>query len=223
MGLEVLLVFLTQNIGGFAMEDSMLINDIIKTIKKYIWVILLFTILGGVVGRVFSADAPAPTYETFSLLFLDQKQEETNGFINKSDESTRFFNTAQTLISTPVILNPVLENLNLDMTTEELGSKVTVTIENNSKIIKIAVVDSDPEQAVKIANEIGNVFTMEIPQYLDVKTVKIIDEAKLGEEKVTIHARPKANMAMGVIIGLVLGTLLSFALNFFFNRSRTSK
>jgi capsular polysaccharide biosynthesis protein len=203
--------------------EELLINDVIKTMKKYFWVILIFTILGGIVGRIMMPEAANPTYEASSVVLLDPKVEEDNGGTKPIEDDGRFFNTAQTLINTPVILDPVIEGLNRDTTIKDLSNRVKVTIENNSQILRITVSDSSAEQATKIANKIVEVYSKEIHNYLDVEMVKIIEKAKKGAEDEIIFARPKANMMMGILIGLVLGTFAAFILNKFSNSIKLTR
>lgn len=208
--------------GGIRVEEKILLNDLIKIVKKYFWVILIFTILGGVAGRMMTPEAPAPTYEAYSLVLLEQKSE-NDMVINQVEESSRFFNTAQTLFNTPVILEPVLKELNLDMSINELSDQVKVSIENNSQILKISVSNSNAEQATNIANAVVSTYNKEIQNYLDVEKVKILEEAQKGKENQILHARPKANIVMGILIGLVLGGFAALILNIFFGRVKPAK
>jgi capsular polysaccharide biosynthesis protein len=193
--------------------EELLINDVIKTVKKYFWVILLFAILGGVIGRMMTADAPAPTYEASSLFFIEPKVEEINGVFRQTEDSGRFFNTAQTIINTPIMLDPVIKELKLDMSIKELSEKVRVSNENNSNLMRVTVSNANEKQATVIANTIVQVYNQEIHNYLDVEKMKIVEEAQNGSEIQILYARPKANMIMGVLIGLVLGTFASFILS----------
>lgn len=203
-------------------EESFFLEEIIKTVKKYFWVILLITILGGIAGRVLSSNGPAPTYEASSLIILEQKNNETNGVINQSSDSGRFFNTAQTLFNTPVILEPVIKELNLEKSVKELSAQVSVSNENSSQLLRVTVSDSNAQQATDIANSIVNVYQQEINNYLDVETVKTLEKAQSGQETQILHNRSNANMAMGVIIGFILGSLLAYILRFFSTRKKVS-
>jgi capsular polysaccharide biosynthesis protein len=201
-------------------EDSFFLEEIIKTVKKYFWVILLITILGGIAGRVLSSNGPTPTYEASSLIILEQKHNESNGVINPNGDSARFYNTAQTLFNTPVILKPVIKDLNLEKSLKELSSQISVSNENSSQLLRVTVTDSNAQQATDIANSIVNVYQQEISNYLDVETVKIIEMAQSGQENQIVHNRSKANMAMGVLIGFILGSLLAYILRVFSNRKK---
>lgn len=201
------------------MEETLLIKVMIKTLKKYFWIIILFSILGGIGGKFTSTEAPAPTFEASSLFLVEKNAEEKNVVLNQI-ESDRFFNTAATLINTSAILDKVIQNLDLNIKSTELNNNVKVNIENNSQIINVVVEDSDSKRASDIANEVVSTFQKEIGNYLDVEMVKVIKKAEYGDEKEILHSRPKATMAMGVIIGFVLGTIIAFVLSIFLKRKQ---
>jgi capsular polysaccharide biosynthesis protein len=204
------------------MEESRYITDIFKTIKKYIWVIILFVIIGGIAGKVLSSNGPAPTYQAYALVLLEEQQKDSKVIINQSDENVRFLNTAQTLVYTPAILDPVKKDLKLDYTRRELINKITAANENSSQVMRITVEDSDAKKATKIVNKIADVFERDIKGYLNVETVQIVERAQAGQELSIVHSRPNANILMGIIIGLVIGTLVAFVLDFFFKNRKAS-
>ena len=63
--------------------------------------------------------------------------------------------TFKELVSTPLILDGVLNNLQLDITVDELASHVTAQSALDTAIVDIFVDWSEPEMATLIANEIG--------------------------------------------------------------------
>ena len=196
------------------MEESVFINEIIRTIKKYLWIIILLALTGGLAGKLLASNGQPPTYQASTLVLLDKQIDKTALNINQPDDINRFLNTAQTLINTPVILKPVKNELGLDLNVNKLNGEVSTTIENGSQIIKITVEDPKAKQATLIANKTSEVFQREIKNYLSVKSVQIVKSAQSGQESQILHSRTKANIVMGVIIGLVIGIIVAFFMNF---------
>lgn len=194
------------------MEESMLIKDIMIVIKKYLWVIILAAVVGGVAGKLLASHGQPPTYQNSALVLLEKQTDKTVLNINQPDDYNRFLTTAQTLVSTAAILKPVKSELGLKDSISKLDSEVSATIENGSQIINITVQTSNAKQATKIANKTAEVFQRDIKNYLSVKSAKVVEPAQAGHETRILHSRTKANVAMGVIIGLVIGLALAFIL-----------
>ncbi len=202
------------------MEGTMLINDIIKVIKKYFWIILLFALVGSGVGKMLVPAGPEPTYKASTLVLIEKKEAEAGIVINQTDEVGRFLNTAQTLIETSAILENVKSDLKLKESTNDLAGKIDVANENNSQIIRITAEDTDPKKATNLANTTAKHFSNNLDQYLKIETAIIVNQAKNGDETKILHTRSKANIAMGGILGLVFGTIIAFVLNINFNRKK---
>ncbi|NMD68810.1 hypothetical protein HHO41_00820 [Bacillus sp. DNRA2] len=195
------------------MEGTLLINDLMKFIKKYVWVILLFTVIGGLVGRMLVPEGPPPTYKASALVLIEKKEPEAGIVINQTDEIGRFLNTAQTLIETPVVLDNVKKELKLDESAKELADKLEVANENNSHIFRVTAEDANQEKVTKLVNSAAQNFTKVADKYLDVDIVEVVEVAKSGQESKILHTRSNANMVMGVILGLVFGALIAFIFN----------
>jgi capsular polysaccharide biosynthesis protein len=201
------------------MEETTYIGDLFKIIKKYLWLILLIGIIGGLSGKMVTPPQ-STTYEASSLVLIKQQLNETNTIINQTDETNRFINTASTLINTAAILKPVKKELKIKEDVNDLASRVRVTNENGSHILKITVSDTNPKKATIIVNKIADVMKSEIGKYIDVETVKVIQRSENGQELAVLQSRPKANMIMGTVIGLVVGVILSLVLSFYFKPSK---
>ncbi|KIO66313.1 hypothetical protein B4064_2276 [Caldibacillus thermoamylovorans] len=203
------------------MEETMLLTKTINVLKKFWWIILIFSVLGGIIGKSLYGSGPAPTYSSNVLVFIDNEQiSDARGNIQVEDYG-RFINTAAVIIKTPVVLNLVKDELNLKEDINELADKIDVTNENGSKILKISVQSTSADKATKLANNVATTFEQVIPNYLDVKKFDIVDKARIKEAKIITHSRTNEITIMGVIIGFVIGTFIAFFLNYFKNRKRT--
>lgn len=187
------------------MEAKELLRDVLLIVKKYFWLILLFGIIGAIVGRYVIPSGPPTSYQASSSILIEKEMKETNVIINQTDETTRFLNTVQTLIKTPVILSKVQKELNIDTETKDLANQITVVNENSSNIIKITVETNDKSSVADLANTIVNVFEKESEKFLDIGKVLVVEKAVPGEETMVSHDRSLANTIMGIILGTIIG------------------
>jgi polysaccharide biosynthesis transport protein len=112
--------------------------------------------------------------------------------------------------TSPLVLDPVIEQLNLQTTSTELAGKVTAVIPPDTVILEISAVDTDPERSAAIANAIGakvdDVAGDLSPERADGS--KAVQATTLAPALVpTAPSSPKVlrNLVLGVLLGLIFG------------------
>ena len=94
-----------------------------------------------------------PIYQAQTQILVNQKgsSEEVYSW-TQMETDLQLINTYNDIITSPVILSKVIEELKIDTTPEQLTNQITLSSESDSKVLNIEVQDSNPEQAVNIAN-----------------------------------------------------------------------
>ena len=194
------------------LEQEMSLGEIFEALKKRWKLIVGLTTAGLVAGLVYvTVLAPPPVFESKTTVFINYRQEGENTLSsNDIMTSQKLALTYGEIIKSLTVMEPVIENLNLEMTPVELLEKVSISQVNETEIISIAVTDEDPALAQAIASEIGDVFSKEISDIMSVDSTSILDEAKIPEESL-----PEGKM-MKVIIATLLGGMISVGLAFLF-------
>lgn len=93
------------------------------------------------------------------------------------------------LIKSRFVLEAVIEQLNLPLSYEQLSDKVTVSTPADTRVISIAVTDSNPVTAMKIANAIRETASTHIRNVMDIETVNIVETANVPTHKASPSAR----------------------------------
>lgn len=113
-------------------------------------------------------------------------------------------------VSTPVVLQPVIESLGLPDSPETLASKITAVSDANTVLITISVADESPVQAASIAQAVGAslvdaVDVLEKPARGEISPVKlsIVTPAVAATSPVSPNVR--MNVLLGLLAGLAIG------------------
>lgn len=122
---------------------------------------------------------------------------------NDLQTSQKLVTTYSEIMKSEAILDTVIDNLRLDMTTKELNDILTVESKSNTEIIDVSVTTTDPKLSAKIANEVVDVFVDKIYHIMNVENVTVLDVAKVPEEK-----SGPSNVKNGLIGGAV-GVVIS--------------
>ncbi len=131
-------------------------------------------------------------------------------------------------VSTPAVLNTVIDQLNLKETPAELSASVTANAPLDTVNIEIDVTDPSPQRAAAIANAVTASFRQVIadinqPSNGDPSPVSasVLRPATVPTEPVSPNT--KLNLALGALIGLALGLGISVLIEVLDTRIRSER
>lgn len=207
------------------MEETISLQDLFKTVKKRLSLIVLITVVAITLSGMVSFLFLTPIYSSSTQILVNQTSEEANGQINTQDiqANLQLINTYSGIIKSPAILSKVIEEIDLKITPSSLNSAVTVNVVQNSQILAISVQNSNQVKAAEIANTIATVFQEEIVTLMNVDNVNILAPAEIPEKPSPIKPNPKLNMALAAVVGLMLGIGIAFLLEYLDTTMKTEQ
>ncbi|CAH0267320.1 Putative tyrosine-protein kinase YveL [Arthrobacter sp. Bi83] len=172
--------------------------------------ILAASLAGLLVGGVASVLAK-PTYESQTQLFVAIQ---SSGSVQELQQGNTFSQArVQSYVGTvesPIVLQPVIDSLGLDVTAEQLADRVTATTDLNTVLINIKASDSSPVQAAAIAQAVADslvkaVDSLEKPKAGGTSPVSlsIIKPARAADAPSSPNT--KLNLALGLLLGVAIG------------------
>ena len=188
--------------------------EVIGVLLHYWWVIIGTGIIFGAVALAFTRFAITPQYQSVTKMYVLNRQNEdmlTNADLQAASLLTKDY---AELIKSRTVAEAVCDEMHLNLTAEELSSKISVSTPSDARVISIAVVDPDPEMARDLANEVRNKAAQHIQTVMNSEAVNVVDMANLPTSKYSPSL--SKNGLMAGLIGAVLagaGILLSFKLN----------
>lgn len=103
---------------------------------------------------------------------------------NRITVDSSLFSTYSDLLTSKTLLNKVINNLGLDITTTDLKNSIALVRTESSNLLKIYVNYNDRETALNIANASAEALIEEIYEIYNIKLV-VIDEAEiLSDEEI---------------------------------------
>lgn len=118
--------------------------------------------------------------------------------------------TYSDIVTSPLVLDPVVDRLGLDLTPQQLAGSITATAPSGTVLIDIAVTDQDPQRALDIADAVSDqlVATLETLDQVDTaqpSPVKATVVAPAAVSSAPVSPQPARNLALGAVLGLLLG------------------
>lgn len=184
--------------------------------------ILLITIISIITSGIVSYFILTPQYETFTTLMVGKPKDyggENQLEYNDLLLNQKLVGTYGQIVKSRLVADEVIEQMGLDLTFEEFGSKVNVNLLQDTEIIKIEVTDEKPQVAAAIANVTSEVFMKTVKEKMKIENIQVIDEAQTPERP--IKPRPKLNMAIAGVLGLMISIFVIFLMEALDNTIKT--
>ena len=177
----------------------MLLKDYISIALKYLKFLIIFTVLAGTVGYIYSA------------FFLEAKYTSTASVIILPEETAITTTTEISIINTYIrIYLQLFADKSVKVMaaqsigkqySEFAGAKISVTQKGDSSILNLSVTTNAPEKSKEIANAMTATFRTVTIEKLGVENVAIWTSAEPG-----LRTSPdvRRNTAVAALAGLVL-------------------
>jgi len=144
--------------------------------SKFLWIILAIVVCV-IVGNTYTVVTRVPMYRSDTTIVLVSENQTESYNTTELQLNKNLVGTYSEIIKSRRVLEPVIENLGLDYNYAELKSNVNVSPVTNAEIIRITVGDKDAQVATSIANEIANVFSIEVQKIYKLNNVSVVDKA----------------------------------------------
>ena len=203
-------------------------SDYIRTLRKN-WLVIVALTLLGLGGATAFTLTRTPVYESSSTVFVSTQGGSTVAELQQGSSFTQArINTYVGLVSTPLVLNPVVDDLRLDTTAESLSRRVVASAAQNSTLISITVSDTNARRAADVANAVADSLATAVPQ--------LEPEADDGSSPIRLSrvrdAQPAinptspnvpVNIILGALVGMVLGVGVGVLRTVLDNRVRSQR
>ena len=185
-------------------DDEMEIDllDLAYVLLDKIHYIILCLLVGAVLLNAFSFFCIRPTYQAVAKMYVVSASNDSVVDLTDLNIGTSLTSDYEQLMLSYPVLDQVIDELNLDMETEELAEMITLENPQDARILNVTATSTDPVEAMNIANKLAEVSVEYLPETMSTNPPNIAQQAQLPDEK----AAP--SYARYTMIGALLGALL---------------
>ena len=194
----------------------MTIADLLQIVRKHLAsAIISFVVVFAAVAAVTFIMPPkyTATAEVFATYAGQSGETQTT---NDMSSGANYLNTQITtypeLVKTEAVLQPVIKDLGLDMTTTDLAGVVTATNPSNTFMVDISAEVGDPQQAADIANSVAKNLSDQISSDLynnssssNGSPIKLTVVQKAQTPTSQSSPNIPLYLAVGLIFGIIVG------------------
>ena len=180
--------------------------ELFHVLLDKIWVIILAGAVAALAVVAATILFITPQYQSTTKMYVLSKQDSNTLTSQDMQTSLSLTKDYAELIKSRTVTEGVITQLNLDMTHEQLLSKMTVDSATDTRILSISVRDADPYVACEIANAIRDVAANHIKNVMDIDAVNVVETANIPENKIS------PNIKKNGLVGGVAGVAIAIAI-----------
>ncbi|WP_161958375.1 polysaccharide biosynthesis tyrosine autokinase [Ornithinimicrobium cavernae] len=201
-------------IDDHTLGTEMELGDFVRVARRN-WRLVLSTLLLVVAVSAIITASATRQYQAETELFVSTSGADSVADLAQGGSFTqRQVTTYADLVSTPLVLEPVISDLGLDYSTRGLARHISASVPPNTVLIRVTVTDENPSQAAEIANAISTQFAETI------QSLERVDSSGDTPVKATVvrpatipqtpaSPDPVRNIAIATVLGLLLGSGLA--------------
>ncbi|MGW1159236.1 polysaccharide biosynthesis tyrosine autokinase [Streptomyces sp. NPDC002513] len=191
------------------------------------WLTVVVCLVAAIGAALAATALSAPVYEARTQLFVATRTGDDTAQLNQGQSfSQARVQSYAAIVTTRQVTGPVVKELHLRTTPEELASRITASAPLNTVLIDITVRDTEPRRAARIANAVAERFgdvveRLETPRRMagaersgryssrgdrvPASPVSLGVTQEAVRPAAPVSPRPVLNLTAGVLAGLLLG------------------
>lgn len=170
-----------------------------------IWLIIISGLICGLSAFIVSNYILPEKFESTAQLYIINRQNEGVTTYTDIQTSTQLVKDYKVLVISRPVVEQVISNLNLSVTTQELIKAVNVEIASDSRVLAISVKNNDPYVAKQIVDNLADVSSERICDVMQIDGVNIIEYGNIP----TKQSSP--DVLKITILGAALGLFVACA------------
>ncbi len=178
------------------------IMQILRMLLTKIWVLIISGIAVGIIAFSITELAITPLYQSSIKLYIINRQNGSTTTLSDIQSSTQLVQDYKVLVTSLPVVEQVIRNLELDMDSDELVSRIKCEIESDSRVLQVTVTDEDPERAKKIVDAVADISAKQITSVMQIEGVNVIEYGRVATEPSSPNV--KKNTILGAAVGVVV-------------------
>ncbi|MEV8370919.1 Wzz/FepE/Etk N-terminal domain-containing protein [Microbacterium sp. NPDC064584] len=190
-----------------------------RILRRNLWIIVVATLLGAAIAFALSS-TQRPVYNASSRTLFS-----ASGSVSSAAELTAAnalllgrIETYTSLLTTPLILDPVIQELGLNATSAQIASSVSAQTEGPGNVVSVSASSSDPASAASLANAVAESLASQITNVQLAAGGGAQSAAARFEYELVDQANPPSRPAapdiplmalVGGLVGFALGVILA--------------
>lgn len=187
----------------------MSVGEWTRALRKYWWIVVVTTLLAIGIGAFVTLRTPAQ-YASTVTFFVRTPAEQIGGAYQGDQFAQKRVNSYVQLAESQRLADLIAQDTQLDLTAQQISSRISAKGDQNTVLLTLTVTDSDPQRSLDIASSVSEGFVklvseLETPPGATTPTVSLEVTSAAALNPVPVSPKPLLNLGLSMLIGLVLG------------------
>lgn len=171
-----------------------------------IWWIILGFLAGALIAGLITHFVITPKYTATAKMYMVSSSSQSVVDLTDLNIGQSISGDYVELLKTRPIVEGVIQEQDLDYSYNQLVNMLSLSVVNNTRIIKIDATSTDPKEAMNIANAIAEKGVSELPKLMETPAPHIAEYAIVPVNK------SSPSLTKNTMIGALLGLLIMLGL-----------
>lgn len=198
-------------------HEGMTIADLLGILRKHVITILITFIVTMIAVAGWTMVLPV-SYTSEAQLFAAYNNSSSDSSVSEQNIGSSYImsqiKSYPTLAKTQAVLQPVIDQLHLDTSVEELANSVNVSNPANTSFINISAKASNPQESAQMANAVASSLSRVVEKSLysgeSASSVKLSIVQPAQQPSKPSSPKWSLSILAGIVGGLVLGVFVAF-------------
>ena len=191
-------------------ETQIDLLELFYVLLHRLWIIILAALICAGGAYAGTKKLVTPQYTSTSMIYMVSKGVSITSVadIQLGSQLTPDY---MVLIKSRPVLETVIENLELPVSYEGLAGMISLTNSEGTRLIRITVMNANPETAKRIADEVAEVAVSKVAELMKVDEPSIIEKGQVATAPSSPNVR--RNCMMGALLGAAAVAAIVILLN----------
>ncbi len=160
--------------------------------------LIIAVVVGALIAGLYTHFLVPNRYTATSKMYMVSSS--SDSVVNLSDLNlgTSISNDYVELMKSRPVIEDVIDKLELKYDYDRLVKMISLSVITNTRIVRIAVTSTSPQEAMSIANQLARTAKVQLPKVMDAPAPTIVEDAVLP----TVKSSP--SLTKNVLIGALL-------------------
>ena len=176
-------------------EDELDLGQLFSFYLSRLPLLIIAVIVGALIAGAYTYFLVPDKYTATSKMYMVSAS--SDAVVNLSDLNlgSSLSNDYVELMKSRPVLEDVIDKLELPYNYEQVLGMISLGVVNNTRIVQISAVSTDPHEAMNIANQVARTAKIQLPKVMEAPSPTIVEDAVLPVR------RSSPSLSRNVIIG----------------------